>query len=288
MPNADAIYLPHQVRLFDLRAGEPAVLTSSTQVGAGASDDINQVAVNARGTFLASADDSGAILVTDLRTGRPFKRLRSNHDNLATSVQFHPTKPWELWSGGMDCSLRRWDFSRGCVVDDFEMGSPETVPAPQTVNPPFVHAVNVVSQRAVAAGLGDGSVAVLGLRDGAWGVTTRMSGTHTWAVTALASVGETRLISGGLDGSLVSWDLAQEPAPSTSSNYDGDAVASLRPPLAQIQVGRKINCLAITAFRASSATATVAVGGALGSGYGNGTQGKMSSPDDIEVYELNV
>ena len=48
-----------------------------------------------------------------LRT-RVFKTCRrSGHENICSSVAFHPKRAWELVSGGLDCLLINWDFSRG-------------------------------------------------------------------------------------------------------------------------------------------------------------------------------
>jgi WD40 repeat protein len=65
-------------------------------------DEINQVAVNRKGTFLAAADDSGEVKIVDLATNSVFKTLRGVHKNICSGVQFHPKKIWEVATGGLD------------------------------------------------------------------------------------------------------------------------------------------------------------------------------------------
>jgi WD40 repeat protein len=41
-----------------------------------------------------------------------YKTLRRGHSNICSAVAFRPHRPWELLSGGLDCTVVKWDFSR--------------------------------------------------------------------------------------------------------------------------------------------------------------------------------
>ena len=74
---------------------------------------------------------------------------------------------WKVVSGGLDCNLVRWDFSRGrslctvSVIDEEQRKQSGTY----TVNPPLVHSLDVVGRNSsVVCGLGNGSVVVYGMQ----------------------------------------------------------------------------------------------------------------------------
>lgn len=66
-----------------------------TQRYAHNADEVNQVAVNAAGTFLAAADDAGEVAIIELKTHNRRKRLRGGHSNLCSSVAFRADHPWQ-------------------------------------------------------------------------------------------------------------------------------------------------------------------------------------------------
>eukprot|EP00850_Spirogloea_muscicola_P012596 SM000082S22838 [mRNA] locus=s82:214066:216770:+ [translate_table: standard] len=166
-------------------------------------EEINQVAISNKGTFLAAADDSGEVKVVDLAEGKLRKALQAAHSNICSSVQFHPRRPWEgrsshkslrfpvsltispfisrivrIWNralrvshlqciqlsstsalaaeatalpvavvtGGLDCKVVRWDFSRGLPRHSWDFSS-EVVRSCEGLgamcNPPLVHSVAV-------------------------------------------------------------------------------------------------------------------------------------------------
>jgi WD40 repeat protein len=86
------------------------------------SEEINQVAVNHKGTFLAAADDSGEIKVINLQNHKLFKTLQGVHSNICSSAVFHPRRPWEVVSGGLDSKIVKWDFSRGRPLHVVDLG----------------------------------------------------------------------------------------------------------------------------------------------------------------------
>lgn len=61
-------------------------------------EEVNQVAVNGTGSFLAAADDAGEVAIIDLKTHSRRKRLRGGHSNLCSSVAFRADHPWHCES----------------------------------------------------------------------------------------------------------------------------------------------------------------------------------------------
>ena len=68
-------------------------------------DDINQITVNLKSSYLAAADDSGEVKIMDIRQHCLYKTLRSVHTNICSSMQFNPCRPWEVISGGLDSKI---------------------------------------------------------------------------------------------------------------------------------------------------------------------------------------
>ena len=120
-------------------------------------DEVNQVAIHDKGNYLAACDDSGEIKVIDVQSGKLFKSLKNKHENICSSVQFRPNRPWEIVSGGMDFRIVSWDYSSGRVLQELnvqELGGDSSEGA-YFVNPPFVHSIHMAGNgRMFAAGLG--------------------------------------------------------------------------------------------------------------------------------------
>lgn len=74
-------------------------------------DEINSLSVSETGASLALADDSGAVRVVDLQTGKVSRTLRK-HTNICASVAFRPQRPQSLVSAGLDMQVRDTDFTR--------------------------------------------------------------------------------------------------------------------------------------------------------------------------------
>ncbi|KAG0345840.1 WD repeat-containing protein 53 [Podila humilis] len=150
---------------YDLRM-EAIILDtdSATKIYGGAEDEINQVQVNYRGTYLASCDDAGDVRVLDLKTHKWMRPLQRKHDNLATALQFIPKKDLQALSGGMDKLVVSWDFykNRATQLIQTDTPLPEGVSSKQLFNPPFVHSIAVhTSGTRSAIGLGDGTIQFL-------------------------------------------------------------------------------------------------------------------------------
>ena len=129
-------------------------------------DEINAVSVSARGDALCAADDSGAVVVVDVSDragfdGKLVKRLRGGHENIASGAVFRHHKPWDVISGGLDCAVCKWDYSRGAPVAKWRVGELAAAEAAreaardgeapatpsQMCNPPFVHALAAWNER---------------------------------------------------------------------------------------------------------------------------------------------
>ncbi|KAG0607602.1 hypothetical protein M758_8G041800 [Ceratodon purpureus] len=133
-------------------------------------EEINQVALNFKGTYLAAADDSGAVKVIDTRTHKVFKTLQGAHSNICSSVQFHSRRPWEVVTGGLDSKIVKWDFNRGRPLQVVDLAA-AAVTCSEGVggfcNPPFVHALASIegdvpgeAGKLLAVARGDGAIDV--------------------------------------------------------------------------------------------------------------------------------
>ena len=122
-------------------------------------EEINHIALNEKGNFLAACDDSGEVKIIDLESKKLYKTLTKHHTNICNSVQFRPTKPSELITGALDCTVIRWDYTRIQPLDKISMQLSEH--DSYSINPPMVHAVSIAGHgNRFVCGLGNGSVAV--------------------------------------------------------------------------------------------------------------------------------
>ncbi|MCO5571129.1 hypothetical protein L7F22_024861 [Adiantum nelumboides] len=125
-------FTPARCDIFYASAGA-SVYCIDTRLGAGNGaptkfdyniEEINQVALNQKASYLAAADDSGEIKVIDLENCKLHKTLRGVHTNICSTVQFHPHRPWELISGGLDSKIVKWDFGKGRALKVIDEGDP--------------------------------------------------------------------------------------------------------------------------------------------------------------------
>mmetsp|Transcript_2998 Transcript_2998/g.8468 ORF Transcript_2998/g.8468 Transcript_2998/m.8468 type:complete len:383 (+) Transcript_2998:222-1370(+) len=129
-------------------------------------EEVNQVAVDSKGKFLAAADDNGDVTVFDLQKNEVRRMLSGIHSSIASSVSFRPHRPWEVCSGGLDSVMVRWDFSSGKHLQLWDMGGEAVQDGNQMFNPPHVNAIAVPTTdkrpfcRMVAVARGDGSIVV--------------------------------------------------------------------------------------------------------------------------------
>ena len=122
-------------------------------------EEINQIDIHPKGSYICSCDDSGEIKVVDVKNKTLLRTLAHFHENICSTVKFSTKKPWELFSGGLDSNIGRWDFNRGRLL-----AKSSTIAASNAafmINPPFVHSLDIFhSQHYMVCGLGDGRLAV--------------------------------------------------------------------------------------------------------------------------------
>lgn len=73
--------------------------------GAG-EEEINALALSETGSALAVADDSGAVRVLEIPSGKVCRTLR-RHTNICSSVAFRPHRPNNLLSAGLDMQVNK-------------------------------------------------------------------------------------------------------------------------------------------------------------------------------------
>lgn len=67
-------------------------------------EEINCLSVNELDSFLAAADDSGAIKIIDLQS-KKLTRCLQRHSNICASTAFRPQRPQSLLSCGLDMKV---------------------------------------------------------------------------------------------------------------------------------------------------------------------------------------
>ncbi len=210
------VALASEVHHVDLRYLDSV----TTDVVSTSAEDINQVVVNSTGEYLASADDTGEVSVVSLRDRKVFKQLRRGHSSICSCVAFRPRQPWELFSGGLDCLVLLWDFSRG--KKKLELAADQTNSEGQVFNPPMIHSVAVPEKRElanhVAAARGDASIVIYDISKSAVKNTLTLNSLSSGTEGHTASVGhicfskftdERHLVSGGNDGNIILWSWNQ-------------------------------------------------------------------------------
>lgn len=179
-------------------------------------EEINHLAVNRKGEFLSVCDDSGEILIIEISTGKKFKTCRK-HDNICSVALFNPRRNWELVSGGLDCCIINWDYSKGKPLSSVDMTTVSTPsPSGYSINPPMVHTLCLLGSDCplMAAGLGNGCIALINPnRRGQIDIVSMVT-THSSSVNTLCYINEIShapfnekskqvLVSGGNDTKLI-------------------------------------------------------------------------------------
>ncbi|KAI8052463.1 WD40-repeat-containing domain protein [Syncephalis plumigaleata] len=192
----------NKVYTFDLRnAG--MIITKSTNCYEFSKDEINQIAIDEKGRFIATADDQGDVYVIELQSQRLYKRMRSIHKNICMGVTFRAKAPYEVISAGLDQQVIVWDIARGNPTAQFNMTlkqkTEDNSSANQLVNPPLAHTVATSKNgRLLAAGIGTG-------------IYSCNCRGHRSAVACIefAKYAPDLLVSGGNDGQLMLWSTNQ-------------------------------------------------------------------------------
>lgn len=222
-PNTLYAAFGSEVLIFDTEQPQsPVFVFQSNQ------DEVNQVVLDDKEQFLAACDDSGEIKVFGLSDRKVFKTLRFKHTNICSTVIFRSKRPWELLSGGMDCRLVHWDFSRPKCLNQFnmqELHSTTSDASAYMINPPFIH--HLAKNR-------EGTLTACALENGLVAVLDSTSKhlqekfclhAHQQGVAQLHFTSDTVLVSGGNDARIVVWDLskADQQQEDVAANGDNSA-----------------------------------------------------------------
>jgi WD40 repeat protein len=173
-------------------------------------DEINQIQLDEKESFLAAWDDSGEVKIIGLHDKKVYKTLRLKHTNICSSICFRPRKPWEIVSGGMDSKLLHWDFSRPRCVNILDMHEVCSVSADADaymINPPFVHHLCASADgQYLACALENGLLGIFDLRKKHVHQLFNLHA-HLQGASQVAFLNNSVLVSGGNDSCIVVWDL---------------------------------------------------------------------------------
>ena len=148
---------------FDLRA--PGMLLREPARRFGPSrDEVSSLTLHESGA-LAAADDAGDVLVydaSDAGDSRLLATLTGTHTSLCACARFRPTRPWELFSSGLDALCVRWDWRQATPMASWPLArlfAPDE--QAQLLNPRHAHCLSFAPDgSAFALALGDGSLQV--------------------------------------------------------------------------------------------------------------------------------
>lgn len=179
-------------------------------------EEVNHTALNEKGNFLAACDDSGEVKIIDLESNKLYKTLTKHHTNICNSVQFRPTKPSELITGALDCTVVRWDYTRNQPLDKISMQLGEH--DSYSINPPMVHTISIADHgNTFVCGLGNGSVVVYKILGKNITRLACMRKLHDACCSHLqharfSSSNGDCLLSGGNDGKVLMFQVMEEEA----------------------------------------------------------------------------
>lgn len=218
-------------------------------------EEINQIVLDEKESYLAACDDSGEVRIISLEEKRLYKTLRRKHTNICATVCFRYRKPWEIFSGGMDCNLVHWDFSRPKCLNQFNMQELQDAPSDlgaYMVNPPFFHHLAMSPDgKFLACALENGFVSIFDTSKKNVSETFTLHA-HTQGVAQVAFISDKKLVTGGNDSVVATWDLEKvNEAPSqmeatnghTSVIHSRNAQVTENCKIRDIQYTSKINWL---------------------------------------------
>uniref|UniRef100_A0A2C9JW86 Uncharacterized protein n=1 Tax=Biomphalaria glabrata TaxID=6526 RepID=A0A2C9JW86_BIOGL len=174
-------------------------------------DEINQITLDSKEQFLAACDDSGEIKVFGLQDRKVFKTLRLKHTNICSTAVFRPGRPWEVVTGGLDCRLVHWDFSKPKCLNQFNMQELHATPgdAPYMINPPFIHHMSVSpTGSTLACALENGQIPIFSGSQKNLQPKFALLG-HMQGVSQVHFLTEEMLLSAGNDSCINQWDLTK-------------------------------------------------------------------------------
>ncbi|CAL8362034.1 unnamed protein product [Merluccius merluccius] len=203
--------------------------------GAG-EEEINSMAVNEDGSFLAAADDSGAVRILDLAEGKVCRTLR-RHTNICSSVAFRPKRPNNLVSAGLDMQVILWSQQKTRPlwtlnlqeVAEEEDGHEQN--AGQLFNPPLAHCVSVAScGNIIACAAEDGRLHLMRVGSGSKLEQHGLFKAHSQGASQAHFLGFLShpywLATGGNDGQVALWDVSRSPVVAPEGNAKSGAPAA--------------------------------------------------------------
>ncbi|XP_029111508.1 WD repeat-containing protein 53 [Scleropages formosus] len=233
----NALYVSHGEAVSALDPRSLKGPAEELRVGA---DEINWLSPNETGALMAAADDSGAVRVVELASGKVTRTLR-RHTNICSSVAFRPRRPHSLVSAGLDMQVMLWSLQKArplwtANLQDFaeeeeEEGSVQS--SGQLLNPPLAHCVSVATcGNVVACGAEDGRVHLLQV-----GAGSRVE-RHVSLRTHSQGVSQTHFLSflshpywlatGGNDSQVALWDVSWALGSTGGESKGGEAAPSRR------------------------------------------------------------
>lgn len=244
-----AVSVSSSVACYDTRN-----FSKPAQVYSYNSDEINEICYHPTGAYISACDDAGEVKIVSTDTCRLFKTLSGCHSNLCTCAKFLPRKPWEVVSGGMDCKVVRWDFSRPRPVAEVstQSATEEVRSENMLVNPPMVHSLDTwTSNHCIACGLGNGVVAVYETRGKE--ITPKcMSSVHSAMVACVCCIervenGEKKyyVVSGGNDCKIVLSQLVEKEEKTMSAKKRNFQSAKSLQSVAEKQHCSKVNWMCV-------------------------------------------
>lgn len=175
-------------------------------------EEINCLSVNETDSFLAAADDSGAIKVVDLKKKKVIRSLR--HSNICSSVVFRPQRPQSLVSCGLDMQVMLWNLQKArplwtTNLQECETDGPQSTG--QFFNPPLAHSLSVASCGNIfGCGAQDGKVRIFRVTGSRFEQELEFQG-HSLGVSQVLFMPEAYwLLTGGNDGKVLLWDVSSD------------------------------------------------------------------------------
>ena len=169
--------------------------------------NINDLAFDVTGRFLASAGNDGTVFIWDVRAGQELRNLQPSHELDATSVAFSPDGGY-LASGSMDRTVKLWSAKNWKLV--------RTIP---DVHGGVKSVAFASDSRRLAWGGTDATVKVA---DAATGQILETFYGHTGWVNSVAFSRDGEIASASADGTVKIWKAppVAEPPAGETKNHD--------------------------------------------------------------------
>ncbi|XP_062988353.1 WD repeat-containing protein 53 [Elgaria multicarinata webbii] len=175
-------------------------------------EEINCLSVNETDSFLAAADDSGAIMIIDLESKKLSRCLR-RHSNICTSAVFRPERPQSLLSCGLDMKVMMWNLqkARPLWIENLQVEEGDEKSTGQLFNPPLAHCLSVSTCGNVfGCGAEDGKIRIFQVTGAKFEQEMAFKG-HSLGVSQVFFLPDTYwFITGGNDGRVLLWDASNE------------------------------------------------------------------------------